>query len=94
MRSRSIWLFSTGSSAAWSFRRAGRSPNPPPGSPCRPTTSGRSAKDRPRGNVVEEEYALTIPTGTVPVEEFDAFAATARKVDDAFLSGIRVKTSK
>lgn len=39
---------------------------------------------------IEEDYALSIATGTVGPEAYDKFAAAARKVDDGFLSGLRI----
>ena len=44
-----------------------------------------------RGTVVEEDFTLSIPTGTVDAAEFEQFASRARQVDDGFLCGIRVK---
>jgi hypothetical protein len=44
------------------------------------------------GAVIDENFELSIPTGTISPAEFDDFAAKARRVDDAFLSSIRVAT--
>jgi hypothetical protein len=45
------------------------------------------------GNAIEESFSLSIPTGTVGTSEFDDFAKNARSIDDAFLSGIRIRAS-
>ena len=45
-------------------------------------------------NVIEEEIALGISTGTVPPAQYDAFVQGAHKVDDAFLASIRVVAAK
>jgi len=47
-----------------------------------------------QGAVVQEDFTLSIPTGTIGPAEFDEFAARARRVDDGFLSGIRVKGTR
>lgn len=43
------------------------------------------------GQVVEEDFTLALPTGTVPKEQYGAFVQDIAKTDDAFLFGIRVK---
>ncbi len=43
------------------------------------------------GNLVEEDFVLAIPTGTVPRDRYDAFVADAHRTDDAFMGGIRLK---
>jgi hypothetical protein len=42
-------------------------------------------------NVVEDEFSLSISTGTIPASEYGSFATDAHKVDDAFLASTRVK---
>ena len=42
-------------------------------------------------NVIEEEFALGITTGTVPASRYGAFVTDAHKTDDAFLASTRVK---
>ena len=43
-----------------------------------------------RGETIEEDFTLSLPTGTVPRERWGDFAAILRRVDDAFLAGARV----
>lgn len=45
------------------------------------------------GNVIEEEFVLDLPTGTIPAEEYEGFVQRVRSVDDAFLAATRVKVS-
>jgi hypothetical protein len=40
--------------------------------------------------VIEEDFVLGVTTGTVPVADYDAFAATAHAADDGFLASLRV----
>jgi hypothetical protein len=42
------------------------------------------------GRTVEDEFTLTLSTGTVSINGYDAFAAQAKRLDDAFLAGARV----
>jgi hypothetical protein len=42
------------------------------------------------GSVLEDDFILGLPTGTISVADYDAFAATLRRTDDAFLAGTRV----
>jgi hypothetical protein len=42
-------------------------------------------------NVVEDDFALTITTGTVPPADYGAFAAAAHEIDDGFLASTKVK---
>lgn len=42
------------------------------------------------GSVIEEEFTLGLPTGTVAKERYDAFALDARRTDDSFLASLRV----
>jgi hypothetical protein len=44
-----------------------------------------------KGNVVEEDYRLNLPTGTVPADQYPAFVERVHVVDDGFMAGIRVK---
>jgi hypothetical protein len=39
---------------------------------------------------VEDDFVLGVATGTVPPDEYDAFARAAHAIDDAFLTGIAV----
>ncbi len=43
-----------------------------------------------RGPLILESFRLSLSTGTVAVEQLGQFATEARRIDDAFLSGIRV----
>jgi hypothetical protein len=45
------------------------------------------------GAVLEEDFAFTLPTGTVPTAEYERFVDDAHKTDDAFLAGTWVKPS-
>jgi len=42
-------------------------------------------------NAIEDDYTLTVSTGTVKPEAYGAFAADAHRIDDAFLASARVK---
>ena len=42
------------------------------------------------GNVLDEDFSLSLPTGTVAADAYDAFAGDAKRVDDGFLSGTRI----
>jgi hypothetical protein len=44
-----------------------------------------------KGNVIEEDYHLNLPTGTVDADEYQAFVGRVHAVDDGFMAGIRVK---
>jgi hypothetical protein len=44
-----------------------------------------------KGNVIEEDYRLNLPTGTVDATEYQAFVGRVHVVDDGFMAGIRVK---
>lgn len=44
-----------------------------------------------KGNVIEEDYHLNLPTGTVDADEYTAFVGRVHVVDDGFMAGIRVK---
>ena len=50
-----------------------------------------SRKIRVAANVVEDEFALSVSTGTVAADHYGAFVADAHKVDDAFLASTRIK---
>jgi hypothetical protein len=39
---------------------------------------------------VEDDFVLGVATGTVPPDEYDAFARAAHAIDDAFLTGVAV----
>ncbi len=42
-------------------------------------------------NVIEDEFALVVTTGTVAPAHYGEFVDSARKVDDSFLASTRVK---
>jgi hypothetical protein len=42
------------------------------------------------GSVIEDDFVLGIPTGTVAPKDYDAFAATLHRTDDAFLAATHV----
>lgn len=43
------------------------------------------------GNVIEDDFVLGVPTGTVPASAYTAFVANAHHTDDAFLASTRIK---
>ena len=43
------------------------------------------------GSAVEDEFSLAVTTGTVAPDRYGAFVDSARKADDAFMAGTRVK---
>lgn len=42
-------------------------------------------------NVIEEDFVLNLPTGTVPASRYQAFVTNVQAIDDAFMSGTRLK---
>jgi hypothetical protein len=42
-------------------------------------------------SAIEDDFTLTVSTGTVKPEAYGAFAADAHRIDDAFLTSTRVK---
>ncbi len=46
------------------------------------------------GNVLEDDFVLQIPTGTISPEEYGSFVTNAHLTDDAFLSSVRVSPPK
>jgi hypothetical protein len=46
------------------------------------------------GNVVEDDFVLGVPTGTVPASGYGTFVTNAHRIDDAFLSSTRVQPPK
>ena len=42
------------------------------------------------GALVEEDFVLGLPTGTIPRDRYDAFVEDTRKTDEAFLASLRV----
>jgi hypothetical protein len=46
-----------------------------------------------QGGVIEEEFVLDLPTGTVSAKDYDGFAERVRAVDDGFMAGTRVRVS-
>jgi tetratricopeptide (TPR) repeat protein len=43
------------------------------------------------GSVIEDDFVLGVPTGTIAPSDYDAFAATLHRTDDAFLAGTHVQ---
>ncbi|APR84289.1 Hypothetical protein A7982_09638 [Minicystis rosea] len=43
------------------------------------------------GNVVEEDFILSLPTGTVPAARYQAFVEKVQAIDDGFMAGTRIK---
>ena len=42
-------------------------------------------------NAVEDDFTLTVSTGTVKPDAYGAFASDAHRIDDGFLASTRVK---
>lgn len=45
------------------------------------------------GPVIEEDFALSLPTGTVPAEAYQGFVDNVRSIDDGFMAGTRVRVN-
>jgi hypothetical protein len=43
------------------------------------------------GPVIEEDFALSLPTGAVPAEAYQDFVNKVRSIDDSFMAGTRVR---
>ena len=43
------------------------------------------------GAVIEEDFTLNLPTGTVSAEAYQGFVALVRAIDDSFMAGTRVR---
>lgn len=43
------------------------------------------------GAVIEEDFSLSLPTGTVPAEAYQGFVEKVRSIDDGFMAGTRVR---
>ncbi|MFT3774181.1 MAG: hypothetical protein QM820_53135 [Minicystis sp.] len=43
------------------------------------------------GNVFEEDFVLSLPTGTVPAARYQAFVEKVQAIDDGFMAGTRLK---
>jgi hypothetical protein len=63
---------------------------PPPGLDVKDPAIEASRRGGVRGDVIEEDLSLSLPTGTVARDRWPEFASTLRRVDDAFLGGTRV----
>jgi hypothetical protein len=70
--------------AGWSVQRA------PSGFTTGEGPIQASRKVNADGPLVQEDFELSIPTGTIEASAFEEFAGRARRVDDAFLASIRV----
>jgi hypothetical protein len=44
-----------------------------------------------RGAVIEDDYSLSLPTGTVPAARYQAFVGKVQAIDDGFMAGTRIK---
>ncbi|AKT36380.1 hypothetical protein [Chondromyces crocatus] len=42
------------------------------------------------GAVIEEDFSMSLPTGTVPAGEYQAFVGRVQAIDSGFMAGIRV----
>jgi hypothetical protein len=43
-----------------------------------------------KGQVLEEDFALSLPTGTVPAGRYQAFVEKVQAIDDGFMAGTRL----
>jgi hypothetical protein len=43
------------------------------------------------GPVIEEDFMLSLPTGTVPADAYQVFVEKVRAIDDGFMAGTRVR---
>ena len=43
------------------------------------------------GSLVEDDFTLSVPTGTIPASEYDAFVGDVQRIDEAFLASTWVK---
>ena len=50
-----------------------------------------SRKGTYKANIIEEDYRLNLPTGTVDATEYQQFVERVHVVDDGFMAGVRVK---
>jgi hypothetical protein len=55
---------------------------------------GASRKIAVSGSVIEDDFSLSVATGTVSPKDYSAFVDSARRADDAFLSSTRVTPAK
>jgi hypothetical protein len=46
------------------------------------------------GATMEEDFVLSLPTGTVPAARYQAFVEKVQAIDDGFMAGTRVKVKK
>ena len=57
-----------------------------------PNISARRRSDL-QGSVLEEDFALSLPTGTVAAGRYPSFVANVQSIDDGFMAGTRVTLS-
>lgn len=53
-----------------------------------------SRKIKVEGSALDEEFLLTVTTGTVAADKYAAFVGDAQRIDAAFLASTRVKPGK
>ena len=41
--------------------------------------------------VLEEDFTLSLPTGTVPASRYQAFVEKVQAIDDGFMAGTRIR---
>jgi hypothetical protein len=46
------------------------------------------------GAVIEDDFVLGVPTGTIPSSDYETFVADVHRTDDAFLAATRVKPAR
>jgi hypothetical protein len=44
--------------------------------------------------VIEEDFRLNLPAGTIPLGQVEQFAAKVQSVDDGFLSSTQVRVKR
>lgn len=48
-------------------------------------------KLKAKGKVLEDDFVLSLPTGTVPASRYQAFVEKVQAIDDGFMAGTRLK---
>jgi hypothetical protein len=64
--------------------------SPPPGVEVKDEHIGATRKGTFAAGTVEEEFALSLPTGTVDPTRYGDFAAKLHRIDDAFVGATRI----
>jgi hypothetical protein len=64
---------------------------PPPGVAVKHARIEATRKGSLSGNVMEEDFALSLPTGTVTADGYQGFVEEVHAIDDGFMAGARVR---